>query len=86
MIPQEGKVVVKFSAPWCGPCKALAGNLKYVNWGDVKLVEVDIDEDMETAKQFHVRGVPTMVLLNDGVEIDRKSGVLMADAIEDFIK
>lgn len=86
MIPQEGKVLVKFSAPWCGPCKALAGNFKYVNLGDVKLVEIDIDEDMETAKQYNIRGVPTMVLLNDGVEIDRKSGVLMADAIEDFIK
>ena len=37
------------------------------------------------AKQYNIRGVPTLVLLNDGVEVGRKSGVLMADKVEEFI-
>jgi len=80
------KQLIKFSASWCQPCKSLAGNLKYVNFGDVELVEVDIEEDMEKATKFGIRGVPTMVLLENGVEVKRHSGVLMADKIEEFIK
>ena len=79
------KELLKFSASWCQPCKALAGNLKYVNFGDVILKEYDIEENSEEATKFAIRGVPTLVLVTDGVEVKRKSGVLMADQIEEFI-
>ena len=79
------KQLLKFSASWCQPCKSLAGNFKYVDMKDVELKEVDIDENLDMAKQYGVRGVPTMVLLEDGVEVKRTSGVLMADKIEEFI-
>ena len=80
------KQLIKFSASWCQPCKALAGNMKYVDFGDVEVKEVDIDENFDEAKKFNIRGVPTLVLLEDDVEIKRTSGVLMADKIEEFIK
>ena len=80
------KKLIKFSASWCQPCKALAGNMKYVDFGDVEVKEVDIDENFEEAQKFNIRGVPTLVLLEDDVEIKRTSGVLMADQIEEFIK
>jgi thioredoxin 1 len=80
------KELIKFSASWCQPCKSLAANFKYVEMGDVKLTEVDIDENLDLAKQYGVRGVPTMVLVEDGKEIKRNVGVLMADKIEEFIR
>ena len=80
------KQLIKFSASWCQPCKALAGNMKYVDFGDVEVKEVDIDENFDEAKKFNIRGVPTLVLLEDDVEVKRTSGVLMADKIEEFIK
>ena len=80
------KQLLKFSASWCQPCKALAGNMKYVDFGDVEVKEIDIDENFEEAQKFNIRGVPTLVLLEDDVEIKRTSGVLMADKIEEFIK
>ena len=80
------KKLIKFSASWCQPCKALAANMKYVEFGDVQYEDVDIDENMELAKKFGIRGVPTMVLVEDDVEVKRISGVLMADKIEEFIK
>ena len=80
------KQLLKFSASWCQPCKALAGNMKYVDFGDVEVKEIDIDENFEEAKQYGIRGVPTLVLVEDGVEVKRTSGVLMADKIEEFIK
>jgi thioredoxin 1 len=79
------KELLKFSASWCQPCKALAGNLKYVDFGDVILKEYDIEQNSEEATKFAIRGVPTLVLLKDGTEVKRKSGVLMADQIEEFI-
>ena len=78
--------LLKFSASWCQPCKALAGNMKHVDFGDVEVKEIDIDENFEEAKQYGIRGVPTLVLVENGVEVKRTSGVLMADKIEEFIK
>jgi thioredoxin-like negative regulator of GroEL len=63
----------------------LSGNFKYVDMKDVEFKEVDIDENIEMAKAYGVRSVPTMVLLEDGKEVGRKTGVLMADKIEEFI-
>jgi thioredoxin 1 len=80
------KQLLKFSATWCGPCKALAGSLKHANLGDVELVEYDIDADFDKAQPYGIRGVPTLILVEDGVELKRKTGVLMADEIEEFIK
>ena len=79
------KQLLKFSATWCGPCKSLSGIMKNVDLKDVELKEIDIDENLDMAKQYNIRGVPTLVLLNDGVEVGRKSGVLMADKVEEFI-
>jgi thioredoxin 1 len=52
---------------------------------DVELQEVDIEENADLATKYGVRGVPTMVLLEDGKEVGRKVGVLMADKIEEFV-
>ena len=60
--------------------------MKYVDFGDVQVEEIDIDENFEVAKNYNIRGVPTLVLEEDGKEIKRTSGVLMADKIEEFIK
>jgi hypothetical protein len=80
------KQLLKFSATWCGPCKSLANNFKHVNLGDVELVNIDIEEESAKTISYGIRGVPTLILLEDGVEIKRKTGVLMADQIEEFIK
>jgi thioredoxin 1 len=79
------KQLIKFSASWCQPCKSLAGNFKYVDLKDVELKNVDIEEESDLANEYGIRGVPTMVLLEDGKEVKRHTGVLMADGIEDFI-
>lgn len=58
--------VIKFQASWCQPCKMLG---KVIEDAKDKLAipveEVDIDENMELAKSFNVRGVPTMVVVDD---------------------
>lgn len=79
--------VLKFSASWCGPCKSLSQILEKYYDGDIPIEEIDIDEDRQRATDMGVRGVPTCILLDDnGVEINRKSGMMMIDEFQKFLK
>lgn len=67
------KRILRFTASWCGPCKALAKNLEVA---DIKLpIEViDIDENEVLAVEYGVRGVPTLVMLDENIEVKRLVG------------
>lgn len=67
--------ILKFAASWCQPCKMLSGMLESTDLG-IPVEEIDIDDNMELSMKYGVRGVPTMVLLNDdGVEVRRLTGL-----------
>lgn len=79
--------VLKFSATWCGPCKMLATTIEKYYKGDVPIEDIDIDTNSEVAIRYGIRGVPTCVVIDDsGVELRRKSGMMMIDEFEKFIK
>lgn len=59
--------LLKFQASWCQPCKMLTATLKDLEL-PFDVTEIDIDEDMDTAMKYGVRGVPTLILLNDDNE------------------
>ena len=85
IVPQEGKVVVKVSAEWCSPCKALAKIIEETELG-ITLLEVDLDTNSEFAENHRVRGVPTLILFKDGEEVSRKVGLITAAQLKDFIR
>jgi thioredoxin 1 len=70
--------VIKFSASWCGPCRACAPAFhrleEEIAPGHVDFHEVDIDEDERTSSAYKVRSLPTFVLLLDGLEVQRIVG------------
>ena len=79
------KQVLKFSAAWCGPCQALGMTIKSEDdWG-VEIKEIDIDEELYMASQYGIRSVPTLVMLEDGAEVKRKSGALNKVQLKEFI-
>lgn len=61
-------VVVKFSAPWCGPCRALTPMMDKLSEDitDVSFVEVNVDENPSLAAQFNIRNIPTTLGWKDG--------------------
>lgn len=68
------KEVYRFTASWCGPCKSLAKIIEKIETDKLVYV-IDIDEQPEKAKEYGIRGVPTLVMVDDGKEVDRIVGV-----------
>jgi thioredoxin 1 len=84
LIQAEKPVLVDFFATWCGPCQVLGPVLKKVKdqLGDqIKIVKIDVDKNQELASKWQVRGVPTMILFQNGKQLWRQSGVLSKEQI-----
>jgi len=78
VIQASEPVLVDFSATWCGPCKQLSpiiDELAEEYSGKVKIGKVDIDEAQETAGQFGIMSVPTVLLFKDGQKVDQIVGL-----------
>jgi len=78
--------ILKFSASWCNPCKALKQNLSQYE-GDYEIVEYDADEHMEEFTKYGVRNIPTLIAVNyDNEVMVTKKGSLTLGEFEDWIK
>jgi thioredoxin 1 len=84
IIQSEKPVLIDFFATWCGPCQMLGPVLKEVKdqLGDrVSIIKIDVDKNQELAAMQQVRGVPTMMLFQNGKQLWRQSGLLSKEEI-----
>ncbi|MBQ1354500.1 MAG: thioredoxin [Ruminococcus sp.] len=87
VLQSDRPVLADFYADWCGPCKMLRPILEEISDDrqDVKVVSINIDEEDELAEQFDVSAIPCVVLIKDGMEVDRSVGLKPREALEELL-
>ena len=67
------KRILRFTASWCEPCKTLSMNLESANIElPIEVVDIDVHDDL--AKEYGIRSVPTLVMLDENIEVKRMVG------------
>ena len=84
----KGSIIIDFYADWCAPCNAMKPIFDKIS-GEFKKVmfyKVNVDKSQSIATQFSVRSLPTILLLKNGEEVDRVTGVIYEEKLKEKIK
>jgi thioredoxin 1 len=86
---QHPIALIDFWASWCGPCLALAPTIEELAQelhGKVFIGKLNVDENPETAACFQVFSIPTLVIMKNGLEVDRIVGCVPKEQITTTLK
>lgn len=81
-------VLVDFYADWCGPCKMMSPVVDEVaeEEADVKVCQINIDENMDIAQKYRVMSIPTFIAFKNGEEAGRQIGAVPKSALLELVK
>jgi len=81
-------VLVDFWAEWCGPCKTIAPVLEELSdemGDDLVVAKVNIDDNPSTPQTYGIRGIPTLMLFNNGQVAGTKVGAVGKKELKEWI-
>ena len=78
------KKILRFTASWCQPCKSLAMTLANIET-NIPIEVIDIDVLPEIATEYGIRSVPTLVMIQDNIEVKRMTGAQTENVIKEWI-
>lgn len=84
----SGPILVDCFAPWCGPCRMIAPMLSQLAdefEGRAKIVKVDVDQSPALAQTLRVEAMPTLILFENGKEVDRTVGAPPVAALRQML-
>lgn len=87
LINENEIAVIDFWAEWCGPCKSFAPVYERVadRFPTLKFAKINIEEEPELAELFHVRSIPHLVIMKEGIAIYSDSGSMSESALRELI-
>jgi len=88
VISSELPVLVDFWAEWCGPCKMIGPILEELSSelsSKIKIVKVDVDSNNQTAMNYAIRSIPTLIIVKDATVVAQHIGAASKAQLENFI-
>ena len=85
VLESDTPVLVDFWADWCAPCKMVApliDELAEEYDGKIKFTKVDVDDNPQTAMQYGIRSIPTLLVFKGGAPVDQVVGVVPKAALK----